>query len=484
MIRTIALSFVLCCSIQMLIGQTEKPVKTDTLRTNTGVDPAAGLPTEIDSTRILRKARQAAKAAQAAKKAQQAPKSDTLQKPVATNPWAGKSDADLRKIADTLAHKYIIVDGHVDLPYRLGVKNFRLTKEFLGIPVQSKEGDFDYVRAKKGGLSAPFMSIYIPSSYQVTGGAKEFADSLIDMVNEIAKANPDKFQVVRSPQQVETNFRKGIISLAMGMENGAPIGDSIQNVEYFYKRGIRYITLTHGKDNQISDSSYDSTHTWNGLSPFGKDVVKEMNLWGIMVDVSHVSDSAAFQAISLSAAPCIASHSSIRKFTPGFDRNMSDDILKALAKKSGVIQINFGSSFLDAKVRDGNEKKRAALQKLLDAKKLKMDDAAAKPIVDKFQKENPSLFADVEMVANHIDHVVKLVGIDYVGLGSDFDGVGDSLPTGLKDVSQYPNLIYALLKRGYSEEDISKVCYKNVFRVWNAVQKRASYLQEKAKQGN
>lgn len=395
------------------------------------------------------------------------------------NPWAGKSDADLKKIADQLAHKYIIIDGHVDLPYRLVTKNFRLTKEFMGIPVETKDGDFDYVRAKKGGLSAPFMSIYIPSSYQVTGGAKEFADSLIDMVNAIAQANPDKFQIVGSPQQIESNFKKGIISLAMGMENGAPIGNDLKNVAYFYKRGIRYITLTHGKDNQISDSSYDTTATNKGLSPFGKEVVKEMNRVGIMVDVSHVSDSAAFQAIAVSKVPCIASHSSIRKFTPDFVRNMSDDILKALAKKGGVIQINFGSSFLDAKVREYQEDKREELQQLLEKNNLKRDDPAAKPIIDQFQKDNPTLYADVEMVANHIDHVVKTVGINHVGLGSDFDGVGDSLPTGLKDVSQYPNLIYALLKRDYSEEDIAKVCYKNVFRVWNAVQAYAAAQQKK-----
>jgi membrane dipeptidase len=457
MIRTILSLLVLLISINIACGQQEEVT-----------------PPPPQTKMSLKEARKAAKV--------QKEQRDSL-KANATkeNPWAGKKDAELRKIADTLAHKYIITDGHVDLPYRMGIKNFRLTKEFLGIPVESKEGDFDYVRAKKGGLDAPFMSIYIPSSYQETGGAKEFADSLINLVLEIAKANPDKFQVARSPKDVERNFAKGIISLPMGMENGAPIGDSLSNVEYFYKRGIRYITLTHGKDNQISDSSYDTTGTWNGLSPFGREVVKEMNRVGIMVDVSHVSDSAALQAIALSATPCIASHSSVRAFTPDFVRNMSDDILIELAKKGGVIQINFGSSFLDKKVRDYQDKKRTELQNLLAQKKLKATDAAAKPIVDKFQKDNPNLYADVEMVANHIDHVVKLVGIDYVGIGSDFDGVGDSLPTGLKDVSQYPNLIYSLLKRGYSEEDIAKICYQNVFRVWNAVEWHAKAEAERAK---
>ncbi len=466
MIRTILSIALLLMAMTLTFGQQE----SETQQAQQDTIPRDTLPVKMNLTQ--------AKAAAKARMKQDSIARATPKPKV--NPWAGKTDAQLRKIADTLAHKYIIVDGHVDLPYRMGVKNFRPTKEFLGIPVQSKEGDFDYVRAKKGGLSAPFMSIYVPSSYQETGGAKEFADSLINMVLEIAKGNPDKFQVARSPKEVEANFAKGIISLPMGMENGAPIGDSLSNVAYFHRRGIRYITLTHGKDNQICDSSYDTTQTWKGLSPFGREVVKEMNRVGIMVDVSHVSDSAAFQAIALSGAPCIASHSSVRKFTPGFDRNMSDEVLKALAAKGGVIQINFGSSFLDKKVRDYQDKKREELRKLLEAKKLKMDDAAAKPIIDKFQKDNPSLYADVETVADHIDYVVNLVGISHVGLGSDFDGVGDSLPTGLKDVSQYPNLIYALLKRGYSEEDIAKVCYKNVFRVWDNVEKRAKYEQAKA----
>jgi membrane dipeptidase len=251
------------------------------------------------------------------------------------------------------------------------------------------------------------------------------------------------------------------------------VGDDLANVKYFYDRGIRYITLTHGKDNQICDSSYDTTRTWNGLSPFGRTVVQEMNKVGIMVDISHVSDSTFYQVMKLSKVPCIASHSSCRAFTPGFIRNMSDDMIKLLGKNNGVIQINFGSTFLDSTVRAANEANRKKLQVLLDEKKLKFSDSLAKPIIEEYQKLNPSLFADVETVANHIDHVVKLAGINHVGIGSDFDGVGDSLPTGLKDVSQYPNLIYVLLKRGYTEEDIEKICYKNVWRVWSAVEEFA-----------
>jgi len=379
-----------------------------------------------------------------------------------------KTDEEFKKMADELAHKYIITDGHVDLPYRLITKGFRFEKEFLGIPISSPVGDFDYERAKKGGLDAPFMSIYIPSYLQKAGGAKAYADTLINMIEGITKLHPDKFAFAGTPAEVETNFKKGIISLPMGMENGAPVENDLKNVAYFYQRGIRYITLTHALDNQICDSSYDTTRTWNGLSPFGVEVVKEMNRVGVMVDISHVSDSTFYQVMRLSKVPCIASHSSCRSFTPDFIRNMSDNMIKLLAKNGGVIQINFGSDFLDAEINRQNKKLDAQLDSLLKIKGLKSANEAAKPIIEQFAKDNPSLFTTVEKVADHIDHVVEIAGIDYVGLGSDYDGVGDTLPTGLKDVTGYPNLIYVLLKRGYSEEDIAKICYKNVFRVWNA----------------
>lgn len=383
------------------------------------------------------------------------------------------NDEQLRAYADELAHQFIITDGHVDLPFRLKVKNFKIEREYMSIPisVSEKEGDFDFERAKKGGLDAPFMSIYIPSSYQLQPDkGKALADSMINMINGITQQLPDKFALAKTPAEVEANFKAGKISLPMGMENGAPVGDDLKNIQYFYDRGIRYITLTHGKDNQICDSSYDTTRTWNGLSPFGKTVVAEMNRVGIMVDISHVSDSTFYQVMKLSKAPCIASHSSCRFYTPGFIRNMSDDMIKVLAAHDGVIQINFGSTFLDSTVRAANEINRKKLRALLEEKKLSDSDSLAKPVIEEFRKQNPSLYADVETVANHIDHVVKLVGINHVGIGSDFDGVGDSLPTGLKDVSQYPNLIFALLKRGYTADDIEKICYKNVWRVWNKVE--------------
>jgi len=371
--------------------------------------------------------------------------------------------------AEQLAHQFIITDGHVDLPYRLRVQNFRLEREYLGIPVETDKGDFDYVRAKAGGLDAPFMSIFIPASRE-DNGAKALADSLIDMVVGITEAHPDKFALANSPAAVEANFKKGIISLPLGMENGSPIERKLENVQYWYDRGIRYITLTHSKDNHICDSSYDTTGTWNGLSPFGEQVVREMNRVGIMVDISHVSDSTFWKVMALTDVPCIASHSSCRKFTPGFERNMNDDMIRRLGKNNGVIQINFGSTFLDGDVQKRMDEKRAELNKLLEKQGLDSGDEDAQPVIDQFEKENEVLMADVKTVADHIDHVVSLVGVDHVGFGSDYDGVGDTLPTGLKDVSKYPNLLYELLKRGYTASDIEKFCYKNVWRVWNAVE--------------
>lgn len=388
------------------------------------------------------------------------------------------TDDEVKALADELAHKFIIADGHVDLPFRMNVKGFMLTKTVEDVSIETT-GNFDYPKAKKGGLDAPFMSIYIPARYQETGGAKQFADSLIDMVSRLPEAFPTMFAMANTPEDVQANFEKNLISLPMGMENGAPIEDDISNVKYFYDRGIRYITLTHSKDNQICDSSYDTSYTWNGLSPFGEEVVREMNKWGIMVDISHVTDSAAYDALAITKAPVIASHSSCRKFTPGFERNMPDNLIEALAENDGVIHINFGSTFLSKKAQDKRDAMREDLTNYRAENELTSDDSTYIAYAKQYAIDN-DVYEDIQTVADHIDHVVAVAGIDYVALGSDYDGVGDSLPKGLKDVSTYPNLIYELLKRGYSEEDIEKICYKNTFRVWRKVQEVANQIQSEA----
>lgn len=343
------------------------------------------------------------------------------------------------------------------------------------VSVRTATGDFDYERAKEGGLDAPFMSIYVPASYQKTGGAKAFADSMINIVEDLTQSHPDKFALARSPEEVLAHFEKGLIAFPMGMENGAPIENDINNVRYFYDRGIRYITLTHGMDNQICDSSYDTTRTWNGLSPFGREVVMAMNRTGIMVDISHVSDSTFYQVMALTQAPAIASHSSSRHFTPGFERNMSDDMIKQLAENGGVIQINFGSTFIDSLSAKSYKAIEDHMKKWMQENELSEEDSVTQAYAEQYADAH-FIFTTVQKVADHIDHVVGLSSINHVALGSDFDGVGNSLPKGLKDVSQYPNLIEQLLLRNYSEEDIAKICYKNVFRVWQKVAETASKL--------
>jgi len=378
---------------------------------------------------------------------------------------ACSNDTAMKELARKLAHEYIITDGHIDVPWRLN-------DGYENLSGLTETGDFDYLRAKKGGLDVPFMSIYVPASYQETGGAKEKADSLIDLVNRIADDDPDKFEIAYSVDDANRIFNKGKIALPMGMENGAPIGKDLSNLKHFYDRGIRYITLTHSKDNLICDSSYDTTRTWGGLSSFGKKVVAEMNRIGIMVDISHVTDEVINQVMDMTDVPVIASHSSCRKFTPGWERNMGDDEIKRLKYNGGVIQINFGSSFLTQESQDKRNDNNKKVEAYANQYGLEPDDEKLIAFRKKTFARNP-IYADVTDVVDHIDHVVKLAGIDHVGLGSDYDGVGDSLPYGLKDASTYPNLIYHLLKRGYTEEDIEKICYKNVWRVWRAVEEAA-----------
>lgn len=395
------------------------------------------------------------------------------EKPIEEIDYTLLSDEERLEAAIEIAHNTIVVDGHVDLPYRMKVGGFTLQREILDVSERTEGGNFDYPRSKEGGLDAPFMSIYLPSGYQVSGGAKILADSLILMTERLAKTWPDKFAMANSPDEIQANFDKGLISLPMGMENGAGIEDDISNVKYFYDRGIRYITLTHGKDNLIGDSSYDTTATHGGLSNFGQEVVKEMNRLGIMVDISHVSDNTFYDVLKTTQVPVIASHSSARKFTPDFERNMGDDMIKALGENGGVIMINFGGSFIDGTYNEKSGEVRDHVVNWLAENGLNRSDTAAQVYIKQYAAEN-NPFPNVAKVADHIDHVVDLVGIEHVGLGSDFDGVGDSLPNGLKDVSMYPNLFAELLKRGYSKSDIEKICSQNVFRVWRQAEKFAS----------
>lgn len=364
-----------------------------------------------------------------------------------------------------LAQSSMIIDGHIDVPYRIFSK-------WVDVTETTDDGDFDYPRAKAGGLSAPFMSIYVPAELDGTAASTQRAHVLIDQVEAIVKRQPTRFAIATSPDEIEQQFAKGLISLPLGMENGAPINDDLSELERFHKRGIRYITLTHSKSNAISDSSYDENRQWGGLSSFGEIVVGEMNRLGIMVDISHVSDDAFYDVIKLTKAPVIASHSSLRTFTPGFERNMDDAMVKALAKNGGVIMINYGSTFVDVKSREWSDTRSAALEAA--ETEMGKDSQKYKDFEESYRERHPFPFSTLDKVIEHIDYAVKLVGIDYVGLGSDYDGVGDSLPTGLKDVASYPNLIQGLLDKEYSEADIKKILSGNLLRVWRQVEEFAN----------
>jgi membrane dipeptidase len=373
---------------------------------------------------------------------------------------------DLQQQAVRLARETLVVDTHVDVP-------FRLSSFDEDISARTEKGHFDFVRAREGGLDAPFMSIYVSADHQEAGDAKIHAEKMIDMVEGFEKKWPNQFALARSPQDVQRNFERGVISLPLGMENGAPIEDDLSNLEYFYNRGIRYITLTHSKNNQICDSSYDEEDTWGGLSPFGREVVVEMNKLGIMIDISHVSDETFYEVMELSKTPVIASHSSSRHFTPGFERNMSDDMIRALVSKGGVIQITFGAAFLTKIANEQTVKAWDALDAYMEEHGLPDGDPAYEVQRELYWQEHSRTEVSIGDLVDHFDHVVALVGIDHIGIGSDFDGV-TWLPVGLGDASAMPNLIAEFLRRGYTDQDIRKILSGNLMRVWSEIERYAA----------
>ena len=377
-------------------------------------------------------------------------------------------DSTLWKKAALLCKELIVADTHIDLPDWLYDEWFNVT--------QPSKGEIDYPRAIKGGLDVAFMSVYTSPSLEGTGKSKIKADSMISLVHKMVRTWPDKFVFIRSTSDIEKNIKQDKLLLTIGLENASPIENNLENLKEFYDKGVRYITLAHYKWNHICDSANDTIRKWNGLSPFGEDVVKEMNRLGIMVDISHVSDCTFYDVIKLSKAPVIASHSCCRFFTPGYERNMSDEMIKILAKKGGVIQIAFASFFLRNDIYQQYTKGEDHIKSYLKDNNIKSGTDSAWKYEENYWKENPLSSATVKDVANQIDHVKNLVGIDHVGLGSDFNGVGGLLPVGLEDVSKYPNLVYELLNSGYSDEDIKKILGENLLRVWKQVEEVSEKL--------
>jgi membrane dipeptidase len=385
-------------------------------------------------------------------------------------PASAQSAEALHARAAQLAQDALLVDGHIDLPYRL--------HDFYENPADSTVGgDFDYPRARAGGLDAPFMAIYIPTDLQDTPtAATDRAHTLIDLVEQISTKHPEAFARATSPADVRRIATTDAVALPMGMENGAGLGGTLENVQRFYDRGIRYITLTHGKHNRIGDSSYDAAEPrWKGLSPFGTQVVAEMNRLGMMVDISHVTDATAMDVLTQTEAPVIASHSSCRHFTPAWERNVSDAIIQGVAETGGVVMITFGSSFLRDEYQDQDDPIRSEMRAHIDSMGWDAGSRAAVVYEEEMRKANP--IGTVADVADHIDHAVDLVGVEHVGLGSDFDGVF-ALPEGLQDASGYPSLVAELLRRGYSEEQLRMILGENILRVWAEVEATAERLRQ------
>ena len=376
------------------------------------------------------------------------------------------SAAEATPAARKLAQDAVIVDTHIDSPTEL-------LKGWLDLgEAQSRE--FDFPKAQAGGLDVAFMSIYTSPGQDDDGSAESVANAMIDAVEKTARDNPEKFALLRSPRDIEALRRLGLVLLPMGMENGAPIGDDLGKLKFFFDRGVRYITLAHSANNRIADSSYAQEKQWNGLSPFGREVVAEMNRLGMMIDVSHLSDAAVAQAVELSRTPVVATHSALRHFTPGFERNLSDALAKAIAAKDGVIQIPFGNAFVDTASAAQTQAYFVAYN---DYQRQHAAGKTTQTVAEfdaAWDKAHPPLPVKMDAVLDQIDYGVKLVGIDHIGIGSDFDGVGGALPEGLKTVADYPNLIAGLQSRGYKDADIRKILGDNLLRVWRRVESAAA----------
>jgi membrane dipeptidase len=376
-------------------------------------------------------------------------------------------DAPAQDAAHRLAQDAIIVDTHIDAP---GI----LMDTWADLGVEAKDREFDYPKARAGGLDVAFMSIYTSHGQDNDGTAFQVANRMIDGIEALVQRHPDRFAILTSPRDAKRLLAGGRVLLPLGMENGAPLGDDLGRVQFFFDRGVRYITLAHSGNNRIADSSYALEKKWNGLSDYGRKVVGEMNRLGIMVDVSHLADASAREAIALSKVPVIASHSAFRHFTPGFERNISDDIARAVAAKGGVVQVPFGTAFINP---DSAADTQAHFRAIDDFNKRNADRKARgealedRAAFDKaWEAAHPVRASTLAQVLDQLDYGVKLVGVDHVGIGSDFDGVDGELPAELKTVADFPALVAGLQARGYKDADIRKILGGNLLRAWTAVE--------------
>src|SRR5271156_107121 len=373
------------------------------------------------------------------------------------------------------AHKLhfssIVLDTHDDTTQRLFSKDYDLGK-------QNRDGNVDIPRMREGGMNAIFFSIWIDGRIMGPPAIQKALDQ-IDAVRENVKKYSKDMQLARTADDVRRAHAQGKIAALMGVEGGHMIGNDIRMVRIFADLGVRYMTLSHFYNDEWADSSTDKP-AHNGLTDFGKDVVREMNRQGIVVDISHVSDKTFYDALEVSKAPLIASHSSCRALC-NHVRDMSDDMIKALAAKGGVIQINYEKSFIDQAYKDAQDKEAGGVVEHMNelTKNCNNDEACISREMAKLQQkltaEGKLPHVSWERIIDHIDHAVKMVGADHVGLGSDFDGA--DMPEGLEDCSKLPKITEALPRKGYSEGDIRKILGENTLRVMEQAETVSRELQ-------
>lgn len=367
----------------------------------------------------------------------------------------------------TRAHKLhasaIVVDTHLDAPDQL-------SRKWADVAERGATDHFDIPRARQGGLTAPFFSIYVAASYADHGAARR-ALELIDLTHRVVDGHPRDMTLAASPADIRAAKQAGKVAVLMGIEGGHAIEDSLGVLREMYRAGVRYMTLTHTNTNHWADSSgpfyepdFDPKKSaiHNGLSEFGKSVVKEMNRIGMIVDISHVSDATIRDVLAVSRAPVMASHSSCRALS-NMPRNLTDDQIKQIAAKGGVVMINVGSGFLDQKIYDEFVARLAKIKpEYLRLKATYAKDPARlqAEMMALQKRQGPPPRASWTKVVDHIEHVIKVGGEDAVGIGDDFDGIGDP-PIGFDDVSLYPKLTEELLRRGHSEAQVRKVLGEN-----------------------
>ncbi len=386
----------------------------------------------------------------------------SMSKPSGTMP----RDERLWQRALKLHRSAIIVDGHNDIPTIMVDDDYDIATPSAG------KYHTDLARMKQGGMTGEFFSIYVDGKYAKEGGSARRAMDLIDVVYRAAERYPNQLMMATSVADIRRAKRDGKIAVLMGIEGGHAIENSLSALREFYRLGVRYMTLTHNNTNDWADSSRDKP-LHNGLTDFGKEVVREMNRLGMLIDISHVSDKTMSDALDVSTAPVIASHSSARALD-SHPRNIPDDLLRRIGKNGGVVMVNFYTVFIDQKAYDADKARDQRLKPQLDAlkEKFKGDDKRLEEEQNKLYAANPLPPTPLSVLIDHIDHIAKVAGIDHVGLGSDFDG-GVTLPEGVKDISELPNITYELLRRGYSETDVRKILGENFLRAFGEAEQIA-----------